>query len=345
MIVVVGAGIAGLAVAWELTKMNQDVTIVDESGIAKGASGAATAYLEPRTGDSFTRKIEWESIKKWPEWAKEIQKESGTEINLNQNGQIRVETKKNKKWIEEGLIERKGKKWGAKKLSEDEVREMEPQITKNNAGGVFVKNVMWADGKKICNAIANAITKNQNKILIGEKITSIVSERNKVEVVTQTGKKIAANKIIIASGIGTNNINGLNIPKCKAVRGVNVALSTDNINVPIKYHIRHKNGYVCPVDNNIIVGTTYEKGITNLNVKKEVTDKIINDATKIVPSLRLMSQKKIIVGVRAKMPSGQILIGKSNDNPNVFFSLGHAGSGFLRAPKIADIIAKQIISS
>ena len=50
MIVIVGAGIAGLSLAYELTRRGNEVTVLEADTIASGASGVATSYLEPRLG-------------------------------------------------------------------------------------------------------------------------------------------------------------------------------------------------------------------------------------------------------------------------------------------------------
>ena len=60
MILIVGAGIAGLSLGWELVKSGAEVTIVDIGEVAGGASGIATSYLEPRLGKTQMRRLEWD---------------------------------------------------------------------------------------------------------------------------------------------------------------------------------------------------------------------------------------------------------------------------------------------
>ncbi|MDY0195650.1 MAG: FAD-dependent oxidoreductase [Sulfurovaceae bacterium] len=50
--IVIGAGIAGAATAYFLTKLGQKVLVLDKGGIASGGSGAAGAFVSPKIGVS-----------------------------------------------------------------------------------------------------------------------------------------------------------------------------------------------------------------------------------------------------------------------------------------------------
>lgn len=54
-IAVVGAGFAGLGVAWHLLKHGHQVTLFDEKGIGAGTSGIATGLLHPYVGEQARR--------------------------------------------------------------------------------------------------------------------------------------------------------------------------------------------------------------------------------------------------------------------------------------------------
>ena len=47
---IIGAGIAGATTAYNLTKQNQKVLVLDKNGIASGGSGAAGAFVSPKIG-------------------------------------------------------------------------------------------------------------------------------------------------------------------------------------------------------------------------------------------------------------------------------------------------------
>jgi len=69
LIIIVGGGIAGLSLGWCLSQKGQKVTVIEQHHVGSGASGVASAYLEPRLGSGPTRNLEWAAIKLWPEFA------------------------------------------------------------------------------------------------------------------------------------------------------------------------------------------------------------------------------------------------------------------------------------
>jgi glycine/D-amino acid oxidase-like deaminating enzyme len=56
-VVVVGSGIAGISVAWELAKAGKDVVILDRGPIGKGMTARTTAHLTAQCDDGFHQLI------------------------------------------------------------------------------------------------------------------------------------------------------------------------------------------------------------------------------------------------------------------------------------------------
>ena len=79
-VTIVGGGIAGLSLGWELLRHGRRVTVREANTIGSGTSHAATSYMEPRLGDperSAARRMEWESLRLWPAFAKDVEAASG----------------------------------------------------------------------------------------------------------------------------------------------------------------------------------------------------------------------------------------------------------------------------
>src|SRR5689334_2679828 len=55
--VVVGAGIAGLSIAYELVRADQDVVVIDRGPIGKGMTSRTTAHLTAQCDDGFDKLI------------------------------------------------------------------------------------------------------------------------------------------------------------------------------------------------------------------------------------------------------------------------------------------------
>src|SRR2546428_7248473 len=89
---IVGGGICGLSIGWKLAKRGLRVLILEKGEAGHGATWAALGILFPRVGDdpngpAFT-KLCVESHRLWPTFAKEVESESGIEIDYGRGGGV-----------------------------------------------------------------------------------------------------------------------------------------------------------------------------------------------------------------------------------------------------------------
>src|SRR3989442_2736618 len=91
-VAIVGGGICGLSIGWKLAKRGLRVLILEKGEAGHGATWAALGILFPRVGDdpngpAFT-KLCVESHRLWPTFAKEVESESGIEIDYGREGAL-----------------------------------------------------------------------------------------------------------------------------------------------------------------------------------------------------------------------------------------------------------------
>ena len=67
------------------------------------------------------------------------------------------------------------------------------------------------------------------------------------------------------------------------------------------------------------------------------------NAEPILPGLRDLPLIGVTAGLRTKIGDGVVRLGRSSQKPNLYYSLGHVGAGFLRAPTIAHEFAAYIL--
>ena len=345
MIIVVGAGIAGLSVAYELAKAGADVTVLEAQKIASGASGVATSYLEPRLGSTPIRAVEWEGLKRWPELADELVQATGQNVGLKTDGQLRVALPENEEKFLKDLEARDGQGWNLDRLTSEEARKLEPAISPEISTAAFLPNVAWLNGADVCTALAKALENRGVKIRENCAVQSIANDH----LVTGSGETVQFDKLILCNGMGANVFvkDVGDVPVSRPVRGVNLIFDNENLSKPVRHLIKHHRGNMCPratADGNfLIVGTTYEPGEISLEPDATVVAKLLDNAAPILPQLRDFPLVKVTAGLRTKVGDGNLRLGRSKENRNVYFSLSHAGAGFLRAPVVAPEFAKFIL--
>ena len=345
MIVIIGAGIAGLSLGYELVKCGEEITILEADKIASGASGIATSYLEPRLGNTAMRAIEREAMQRWEDYAHNQQTRSKINVGFNKSGQIKVSLPGDLAKLEKDLKARERQNVPFQRLDTQAIKEAEPSLSPGIISGAFLPDVRWVNGKAICLALAQSVIQAGGQIIEQHPVASIEVTKNKINLLGGGGSTIDADKIVLCNGMGANTLAGLplDIPQCRAVRGVNLVLDQSALANPITHLIKHHRGNLCPRANDqLIVGTTYESGVSSLTPEADIVEFLYQNAEPILPSIRELPLINVTAGIRSKIGDGNLRLGRSNERPNVYYSLSHGGAGFLRAPAVAPKLAQFI---
>src|SRR3954454_3360885 len=93
-VVVVGAGVIGLASAWRAAQRGLSVLVVERDEPGAGASGAAAGMLAPVTeaefGEEALLQLNLASAELWPRFAAELAERSGIDTGYRASGALVV---------------------------------------------------------------------------------------------------------------------------------------------------------------------------------------------------------------------------------------------------------------
>ena len=93
-VVVVGAGVIGLACAWRIAKAGMSVAVLDRAGPGAGSSGVAAGMLAPATEADFGGEellaLNLLSAQRWPAFAAELAERSGRRFGYEAGGALSV---------------------------------------------------------------------------------------------------------------------------------------------------------------------------------------------------------------------------------------------------------------
>src|SRR2546423_4673905 len=93
-VVVVGAGVIGLACAWRAAQRGLDVVVVDRATPAAGATGVAAGMLAPvgelEFGEQRLLEMTLESSRRYPDFVAELEERSGEQTGFDRCGALHV---------------------------------------------------------------------------------------------------------------------------------------------------------------------------------------------------------------------------------------------------------------
>ncbi|MBZ0218339.1 MAG: FAD-binding oxidoreductase, partial [Fimbriimonadaceae bacterium] len=165
MIVIVGAGIAGLSLGWRLAQSGAPVTVIEQNKIGSAASYAAAAYLEPRLGTGAMRELEWAAVGLWRRFAQEVEDSAGQSIDYRRDGQLRIAYKETNEKVVADHKQRILEGWRSEWMDAAELRRLEPNLSDEVVAGSYLPDVDWCDGRKLCAALSRGIVNAGGRVM------------------------------------------------------------------------------------------------------------------------------------------------------------------------------------
>ncbi len=340
-IAIIGAGVVGLSTARELAEAGEAVIVVDGGTIAGGASAAATAYLEPRLGETPIKRLEQEALARWTDYAAGLEAGFGA-IGFRTDGQLRVALPEQADAFVADMKQREALGWTILWLTPEEARALEPVLSADIAAASRLPDMRSVDGRAVCEALVQAIRAHGGEVREHWPVGRIAQDGAGLVLHGPNGETLVADKVLVATGYTESPIDGMpaDVPPTRPVRGVNLVY--DRADLPVDLFVKHKRGYLCPRGDHVLVGTTHDNGVADPDPDDAVIEKLLANAEGIVPDIRTRPLKTVTAGIRAKAGDGTPAFGTSRHMPGLTWSLGHAGAGYLRAPVFAPELAAYL---
>src|SRR5256714_513738 len=161
-VVVVGAGVIGLACAWRAAQRGLDVVVVDRATPAAGATGVAAGMLAPvgelEFGEQRLLEMTLESSRRYPDFVAELEERSGEQTGFDRCGALHVALDRDEA---EGLRRRHDLQISlgldAEWLTPSRCRELEPGLSPSIAGGGPAPGDGAIDPRALCAALLAAL--------------------------------------------------------------------------------------------------------------------------------------------------------------------------------------------
>jgi len=143
MIHILGGGIQGLSIAWQLLRLGFEIELHEKDRIGKASSFVATGMLCPYTECllEHLRLVDMmeESLDLYPTFLKELAEDTGDDVKLDKLGTLIVGIDQDDRRFLNHVIEKRGKRQAKLRfLSGEEVREKEPPLPPKVTAGIEI---------------------------------------------------------------------------------------------------------------------------------------------------------------------------------------------------------------
>ena len=346
-VVIVGAGINGCAIAYELSKRGIDVVVVERRHIAAGATGRCGAGIRQQWSTKENSLLAKKSV----EIFEKLEEELNHPISFRQGGYlIAIHDEEGMEQAKKNVEMQKSIGLPVRIISREEIKEIVPILDPDGMeaiGATFCPTDGHADPFKTANAYALAAIKNGATFYKFTEVNGIKVDNGKVkEVVTDKGN-IKTKFVVDAAGAWSKQIAkmaSIDIPN-KPVR--KEALVTEPLpRIFDAMVISFKHGiYFSQQEEGQILGgipSPEEKVGYHFDVTWSFLQRMAYMLGRYAPILRNINLLRQWTGFYDVTPDALPILGEDKNVEGFIHCHGFSGHGFMIAPITAHLLAQII---
>ncbi|MEV6343391.1 glycine oxidase ThiO [Actinoplanes sp. NPDC051851] len=321
MIAVVGGGIIGLSIAWELRRRGADVVVYDPAPDGTGGAWHVAAGMLAPGGESAFEVPALHALLAvsndlWQRFAAAL-----GPVGYDEAGTLGVALTADdvaemaREWRHQGLAP----------LTGSQLRSREPALSPRVRAGAYAATERQVDPRRVVAALRASLSGD----IVPESVVDL--------------EKVDADRIVVAAGCGTAALTGLPI---RPVKGQVLRLRGE---AGLLRHViggsadgRHV--YLVPrADGEVVVGATQEERGDDRPTAGGVHE-LLRAALDLVPGLADHELAEVTVGHRPGTPDNAPILGFLDDDRRIAVAAGHHRNGVLLAPITARLIADLVLT-
>ena len=347
-VIVIGAGIVGVAIADALARGGARPVVVDMRGTGLGASRASAGILAPYVegyGHESIASLGARSLALFDDFIAALRQDTGHTIEYARTGTLEVAFGDG----DLSALHAKQHWMGARGVASDwldatAAGEFEPALSANVAGGLFTP----AHGFVGAKALIGALTERAKfaGAVFESPVEAVAIHPGRTSVEVHAGdRRYEGDAVVIASGSWSGRVRVANLPALpvRPVRGQLLHLRWRTGVRPARI-VWSTNCYTVPwSDDSLLVGATVEHAGFNEHSTTAGILSLSAAVTDLFPDAGAASVDDIRVGLRPVLPDELPAIGPYGRAPRVTVATGHYRNGVLLAPLTAEIVSKFVL--
>ncbi len=340
-VIVIGGGIIGLSLAWELSRKSAQVLVIERAELgqeAARAAGGMIADLDPVLPADL-RELAHRSAKLYPTFVTNLEAESQHSIDLRDAGVIAFE--------EHPIAETEG----IRAITPAQALALEPKLA-IPPDPAYTMRERAVDPRDLVSALLLAMQRHGVRVVTGEAVQKVVVEHGHATGVLTDHATYAAPRVVNCAGAWAAQIAGVKLPTLP-VKGHMVALafpeelamtSADREEKRVLRHVlRSRWCYIVPRSNGrYVVGSTVEPAGFDKSLNAYRVKRLQDAAARLIPSFAQAKIAEAWTGLRPGTPDNLPMLGATTI-AGYFAAAGHYRDGILLAPVTAEVMSALIL--
>lgn len=346
-VAIVGGGVIGGSIAFELTVENLKVVLLDRQRPGQEASWAAAGMLSP--GPDSREAVPLvplgkESLLLYPDFISQVEEASGLPTAFARDATLQVfpgpEGEAEREEMS-AVYQRLGLPF--EPISLDDARKLEKSLGPAAQAAALLPNEAVVDPRLLADAVIEAARQRGVEIRRDCPVTAVLRTGSRCAGVVAGGERITAKFVVVAAGAYSGGIDWLaRYAPTRPVRGQMLALRSKDLK--LNRVVRSEAGYLVPRrDGRIVAGSTLEDAGFNKHVTPSGICKILSAAMELLPELANAEIIETWAGLRPGTPDNLPALGPT-DIEGLFMATGHYRNGILLTPVTAKLLRLWILN-
>ncbi|MEO1996788.1 MAG: glycine oxidase ThiO [Planctomycetaceae bacterium] len=345
-IVVVGGGVIGLSIAYELAGQGVSVRVVERGELGREASWAGAGILppgDPQFATTMQDRLGAYSCQLWPHWSEELHDETGIDNGFLRCGAVQVSAHGAVDQFQQDIHRLRTKGVRVETPPLPELLDIEPKLNSRLAAGYLVPDLCQVRNPRHLKAMVAACDRRSVELSPFTPVVDVIRHGDRVQAIQTPDDRICADQFCIAGGPWSGQI--LNQAKyhieLKPIRGQMVLLQTQPS--LISRVIENGKRYIVPrPDGRVLVGSSEECVGFEKRTTTGVISELMQFAIELVPSLAQANYVQAWSGLRPVTPNHSPILEQIPGLENLFLATGHNRAGLQLSPVTA-VLLRQLM--
>ena len=346
-VIVVGGGVIGLSIAWELARNNVRVRVLEQGQFGQEASWAGAGMLPPGNPEAARTaegRLRGGSHLLWPEWTEQLRSLTGIDNGFRRCGGVEVCLPESNESLDPKIAAWQAEQVAVEPLQSGRLHELVPALHPEIVSGYLLPELGQVRNPRHLKALLQACASSGVDLRPGTPVIDLVHTGERITSVRTPCEDFTASEVVIAGGAWTRTIlqrAGLD-SNFEPVRGQIVLLETRPS--LIRHVIEVGNRYLVPrPDGRVLIGSTEERAGFEKRTTAGGVSGLIEFGRRLIPELANARFERCWAGLRPYAPGGLPVIGRVPGMSNLSLAAGHFRAGLQLSPMTAVLIRQLIL--
>lgn len=360
-VLVVGAGVIGLSIAWRCLRRGFSVGVVDPapgSGASRTAAGMLAPVTELHYGEQPLLSLNLASAARYPSFTAELEDVTGRSIGYRRTGTVVAA------WDAADLAALRDLAGFAAALGQSvqsltgrELRTLVPGVGPGLPGGLLAPDDHQVDNRRLHAALLAAVTGAGGHLAPSSVARIDVVGDRAHGVTTADGTSLSAGTVVLAAGAHSGRIAGLPDharPRVHPVKGQTLRLRLPADLMPpliLRGTVKGAPVYLVPRGpdadagrdgaGELVVGASSEEAGFDCTPRAGAVYELLRDAQSLLPAIAEAELVEVSTGLRPGSADNAPLIGPTGVD-GLIIATGHYRNGVLLTPITGDGVAALV---